>query len=87
MPNVEDSWDDTFYDVWDSGTRSLSDDEYDDFAAAGAELFEWAWGKDQDLTPEERHDYRELFETWVAEWAIDILDFDWDEWRDWYESA
>lgn len=87
MSNVEDDWDDEFYEVWKSGTDSLSDEDYDSFAAAGAELFEWAWGKEQGFTPEELASYRELFETWVAEYSIDIHDFDWDAWRDWYESA
>lgn len=41
---------------------------------------------DTDISSEARREAREEFESLLSQFHHDIAEFDWDAWRDWYES-
>lgn len=59
-------------------------EEYDITGDDQALIFLWGGWFDEDITPEERRLFREDFYDYMG---FTREDFDWDDWRDWYEAT
>lgn len=81
-----DEWPEQLRDVWENSTFDLNGEEYQEFREYAMEFFEEGW-MDRDLDAETRELAREYFFEMMEEFSLDISNFDWDDWRDWYESA
>lgn len=72
--------------IWENLTDELSSSQLSHFVEEAQEVFTTAY-VDEDVETEERTEARHTFEGILSEYAIDISEFDWDAWRDWYEGS
>lgn len=87
MTDWED-WPEELKDFWENTTGYhqgyMNHGEMQDFISESEELFRAGWGHDEN---EDRQAARDAFFELMAEYDLDASLFDWDDWRDWYESA
>lgn len=84
-----DDWPEELQEIWENTTGNgnwLTPDEMEDFRAAALEYFEAGW-IDTELDEIDRWNAREEFFNLMEQFELDIALFDWDDWRDWYETA
>jgi hypothetical protein len=77
---------DEINEIWHNITDDLPNRELAKFVEDAKDVFETAYvshGEDSEAVIAAR----EEFEHVLSNYAIDISDFDWDSWRDWYEGA
>lgn len=83
-------WPEELKDFWEntSGYHEgyLSHSEMETFIGEAEDLFWAGWGKEGDDS-DERKAAREEFFALMGEYDLDAALFDWNDWRDWYESA
>lgn len=83
-------WPEELKDFWENTTGYhqgyMSHSEMRDFIAESEDLFQAGWGHDGPES-DERQAAREAFFDLMAQYDLDAALFDWDDWRDWYESA
>lgn len=83
-------WPEELKDFWENTTGYhqgyMSHSEMQDFISESESLFMAGWGHDGPDS-DERAAAREEFFALMAEYDLDAALFDWDDWRDWYESA
>lgn len=86
MPDQERDWPDELQGMWDQVDDRIRDEsDRADFIDRAQELFNL--GFVEGGTTEDRQGYRDDFFSLMEEWDIEIEQFDWDAWRDWYEAA
>lgn len=86
MPDQERDWPDQLQGMWDQLDDTFrNEDEKADFVDEAQDLF--FLGYVAGGTTEERQGYRDDFFALMEEYDISIEAFDWDDWRDWYESG
>ena len=78
--------DDRLNSIWRELEGEVSRGKRDDFINEAVEAFQTGY-VEGDVDSDERAAAREEFETLAGNYAIDIADFDWDAWRDWYEGT
>lgn len=74
--------------IWEQSTEGITADELADFGLTEdglRSIFEHAF-IDMDISSDLRSAYRDLFFDYLGEMGYEISDFDWDDWRDWYDS-
>lgn len=64
--------------VQDAGWESLINQLQD--------LFSTAYDLDNGLSKEDREDAANEFRDLLAEYDIDLQDYQWDDWREWYDA-
>lgn len=82
-------WPEELQHVWEETTGAgnwLTPSEMEDFRIAAMEFFETGW-IESEIESEARQSAREEFFSLMEEYDLDIALFDWDDWRDWYESV
>lgn len=84
-PQVDFGYDEV-NEIWENITDDLPRGALSHFIEDAGDVFTTAF-VDHDLPSEEVKQAREEFENLLAEYAIDISEFDWDAWRDWYEGT
>jgi hypothetical protein len=77
--------DDRLNNIWRDLEGEVSRGQRDDFIDEAIDAFQTAY-VDSDVDSDERAAAREEFEALCNTYSIDIADFDWDAWRDWYEG-
>jgi hypothetical protein len=84
-----DDWPAELHDIWENlEHESWSAELREQWQNEAADLFEQGWIEfDEDTSPEELQAIRDSFFELMEEFDVSIEDFDWDAWRDWYESA
>ena len=83
-----DTFDDDLQTIWDGLGGAIADDsEMRAFTLdnSGSDLFATGWVAD-DVDDDERANAREEFFELMEAYDISRDEFDWDAWRDWYES-
>jgi hypothetical protein len=50
------------------------------------DLFSLGYDIENGLTQQEREDYQQEFRDLLDEYDIDLYDYDWDDWREWYDA-
>lgn len=87
-------WPEELKDFWEntSGYHEgyLSHSEMQDFIGSAEDLFWQGWGHDSEGGAEDsdaRKAARDEFFELMAEYDLDAALFDWNDWRDWYETA
>lgn len=83
-PKVDFGYDE-INDIWQNITDDLPRGALSQFIEDAEDVFTTAF-VDHDLPSEEVIAARQQFEDLLSEFHIDIRDFDWDAWRDWYEG-
>lgn len=84
--------DENLWHVYDSATGDPSDERLSQLEGwdgiSSDELKElFAIGFiDESASPEEREEARDLWWDIMEDLGYDVSDFDWDSWRDWYDS-
>lgn len=82
-------WPDEIQEIWQNSTGYggwLTADEMAEFQEDGADLFHTGW-IDDTADSDARQEARDHFFDLMAQFDLDAELFDWDSWRDWYESA
>lgn len=86
MSDQERDWPDQLQGMWDQVDERFRDDsDRADFVDKAQELFHL--GYIEGGSTEERQGYRDEFFALMEEFDISIENFDWDDWRDWYEAG
>lgn len=86
MVDQERDWPDQLQGMWDQiDTVFRNEDERADFIDQAQELFHLGYVGTG--TTEDRQGYRDDFFALMDEFDISIEQFDWDDWRDWYEAG
>lgn len=86
MPDQERDWPEQLQQMWDEVDRVFRDEgEKADFIDNAQELF--YLGFVAGGPTESRQGYRDEFFALMDEYDISIENFDWDDWRDWYEGV
>lgn len=84
-----DDWPAELQDFWENTTGLhqgyMTFGEMQEFIDQAEGLFDAGWGHDGD--DDTRQDARDAFFELMAEFDLDVSMFDWDDWRDWYESV
>lgn len=76
--------DDRLNHIWHDVVDELPSRQLEKFQEDALEVFETAYVDDVDH--DARLDARQRFEELLEEYSIDISEFDWDSWRDWYDG-
>lgn len=77
--------DDRINEIWEETVDHIPVKAIAEFSDEGAELFRTAF-VDHDIDSDARKSARAEFAELLEDYNFDIADFDWDAWRDWYES-
>lgn len=72
--------------IWNTFADQLEGAELEDFTDNVSDYFESGWIY-RDIDSDERQAARDEFEDWLERHLLDIADFDWEAWRDWYDSV
>lgn len=76
---------DALNEIWNTFADQLEGAELEEFEQFMADKFQEGY-IDREIDEDTREEARQAFEDWLFEHTLDIADFDWDEWRDWYDS-
>lgn len=63
---------------------SVESGEWDALVNQLQDLFSTGYDLDNGLSKEEREDAQIQFRDLLAEYDIDLVDYNWDDWREWY---
>lgn len=77
--------DDRLNEIWTSLEGEAPVGKRAEFIDEAIEAFQTGY-VDTEVDSEERIAAREEFEALCSTYAVDVADFDWDAWRDWYDS-
>lgn len=78
--------DDRINEIWEDTVDHIPVKAIAEFSDEAADLFREAF-VDQDIESDARKAAREEFANLLTDYNFDIADFDWDAWRDWYDSS
>jgi len=77
--------DDRLNQIWEELEGEVPRGQKDSFIDDAVEAFQAAY-VDTDIDDDARAAARSEFEALCSQYSVDIADFDWDAWRDWYNS-
>lgn len=78
--------DDRLNEIWNDLEGEVPRGQKDSFIDEAIDAFQTAY-VDTTVDSDERQAAREEFEALCGTYSIDIADFDWDAWRDWYNGS
>lgn len=85
----ENDEDQTVEHIYESAAAGITNEDLEPFGVTLNDfkyMFDVGWIQ-EDADPDQREAGRLGFFLYLEELGYDISDFDWDEWREWYDAA